>query len=195
MYFGLYERESLPAMGITQDYGYSIWDYMTGNHSLLWEQPKCLNNVFGKILQGIHPYSWEQYRCLDNVFGIIWQGISPYSWEQYRFLDNIFGIIWQGITPYTRNNTGFWIIYLGLYDRESQRTLGTTQVSVYNIWNYVTGNHSLLWEHHSWLDNVFGIIWQVITPYSGNNTGLWIQYLGLYARESLPTLGTTQVSG
>ena len=90
-FLGLYERESLPALGTTQDYGYSIWDYMTGNHSLLWEQHKCLNNVFGKILQGIHPYSWEQYRCLDNIFGTILQGITPYSWKQHRCLDTIFG--------------------------------------------------------------------------------------------------------
>ena len=32
-------------------------------------------------------------------------------------------------------------------------------------------------------------------PTLGNNTGFSIMYLGLYDRESLPTLGTTQVSG
>ena len=49
MYFGLYERESLPTLGTTQVSGYSIWDYMTGNHSLHWEQLRCMDNVFGII--------------------------------------------------------------------------------------------------------------------------------------------------
>ena len=59
-------------------------------------------------------------------------------------------------------------MYLGLYNRESLPTLG-------NI--------------HRFLDNVFGIICQGITPYSGNNTGVWIMYFGLYDKESFPTLG------
>ena len=53
----------------------------------------------------------------------------------------------------------------------------------------MTGNHSLLWEQHKFIDGVFGIICQGFTPYSGNNTGVWIMYLGLYDRESLPTVG------
>ena len=32
-------------------------------------------------------------------------------------------------------------------------------------------------------------------PTLGDNTGVWILYLGLYDRESLPTLGTPQVTG
>ena len=46
--------------------------------------------------------------------------------------------------PTLGNNTGVWILYLGLYDRESLPTLGTPQVSGYSIWEYMTGNHSLL---------------------------------------------------
>ena len=138
----IYDRESLPTLGTTQVSGSCIWDYLTGNHSLLWEQHKCLNNVYGKIWQGITPYSWEQHRCLNNVFGTIWQGITPYS----------------------GNNTGVLIVYLGLYDRESLSTLGTTQIYGYSIWDYMPRNHSLLWEQHRCLDNVFGIIWQGITP-------------------------------
>ena len=53
----------------------------------------------------------------------------------------------------------------------------------------MTGNHSLLWEQHRYLDHLFGIICQGITPYSGNKIGVWIMYLGLYDRESLPTVG------
>ena len=53
----------------------------------------------------------------------------------------------------------------------------------------MTGNYSLLWEQHMSMDGVFGIICQGITLYSGNNTGVWIMYLGLYDRESFPTLG------
>ena len=55
-------------------------------------------------------------------------------------------------------NTGVWIMYLGQYDRESLPTLGSPQVSVYSILEYKTGNHSLLWEEHRCLDNVFGTI-------------------------------------
>ena len=101
MYLGLYERESFSTLGTPQVYGYSIWDYMPRNHSLLWEQHRCLDNVFGIIWQGITPYFWEQHNCLDNVFGIIWPGITPYSWEQHNCLDNVFGTILQGITPYS----------------------------------------------------------------------------------------------
>ena len=118
---------------------------MTGNHSLLREQHKCLNNVFGTI--------------------------------------------WQEISPYTGNNTSVWIMYLGLYERKWLPTLGTTQVYEYNIWDYMPGNHSLLWEQHRYLDYLFGTIWQVITPYTGNNTSVWIMYLGRYDKVSLPTLG------
>ena len=53
----------------------------------------------------------------------------------------------------------------------------------------MTGNHSLLWEQHKCLNNVIRTICQETSPYSGNNTGVWIMYLGLYYRESLPTLG------
>ena len=125
----IYDRESLPNLGTTHVSGSCIWDYMTGNHSQLWEQHKCLNNVFRKIWQGNTPYSWEQHRCLNNLFGTIRQGITTYSWEQHRCLDNVFGIISQGITPYTTNTTGFWIQYLGLQNMELFLTLGTTQVS------------------------------------------------------------------
>ena len=52
----------------------------------------------------------------------------------------------------------------------------------------MTGNHSLLWEQHRFMDTAFGIICQGITPYSGNNPGVWIKYLGFYDVESLPTL-------
>ena len=55
MYFGLYDRESLPTLGTTQVYGYSIWDYMPGNNSLLWEQYRFLDNVFGTIQQESPP--------------------------------------------------------------------------------------------------------------------------------------------
>ena len=91
--------------------------------------------------------------------------------------------------PTLGNNTGVWIMNLGLYDREPLPTLGTTQVSGYSIWDNMTGNHSLLWEQHRFMDTVFGIICQGITPYSRNNTGFWIQYLGQYDSKSLPTLG------
>ena len=67
--------------------------------------------------------------------------------------------------------------------------LGTTQLSGYCIWDYMTGNHSLLWEQHRFMDTVFGIICQGITPYTGKNTGVWTMYLGLYDRESLHTVG------
>ena len=53
----------------------------------------------------------------------------------------------------------------------------------------MTGNHSLHWAKHKCLNNVFGTIGEEITPYSGNNTGVWIMYLVLYYKESLPTLG------
>ena len=81
----------------------------------------------------------------------------------------------------------------------------------------MTGNHSLLWEQQKFMDTVFGTTRQGVIRYSGNKTGVWtmylglynrkslpthgkntvvwIMYLGLYDRESLPTLGTTQVSG
>ena len=49
MYLGLYDRDSLPTLGTTHVYGYSIWDYKPGNHSLPWEQYRCLDNVFGII--------------------------------------------------------------------------------------------------------------------------------------------------
>ena len=32
-------------------------------------------------------------------------------------------------------------------------------------------------------------------PTLGNNTGVWIMYLGFYDMESLPTLGKKKVSG
>ena len=57
----------------------------------------------------------------------------------------------------------------------------------------MTGNHSLLREQHKFIDTVFGIICQGFTPHSRNNTGFWIQYLGLYDSESLPTLGNNTV--
>ena len=60
--------------------------------------------------------------------------------------------------PTLGNNTAVWLLYLGLYDRESLPTLGTTQVYGYSIWDYMPGNHSLLWEKHRSLDNVFGIV-------------------------------------
>ena len=63
-------------------------------------------------------------------------------------------------------------MYLGLYDRESLPTLGTPQVSGYSIWDYKTGNHSLLWEQNRFSDTAIGIICQGITPYSGNNTSV-----------------------
>ena len=53
----------------------------------------------------------------------------------------------------------------------------------------MTGNHSLLWEQHRFMDTVFWIICQGITPYSGNNTGVSIMYFGLYDMEPLPTFG------
>ena len=53
----------------------------------------------------------------------------------------------------------------------------------------MTGNHSLLWEKHSFMNKVFGIICQGINPFSGNNTGVWKMYFGLYDRESLHTVG------
>ena len=56
------------------------------------------------------------------------------------------------------NNTDVWIMYLGLYENESLPTLGVTQVSGYSISDYNTGNHSLHWEQHRCLDNVFGTI-------------------------------------
>ena len=85
-------------------------------------------------------------------------------------------------------------MYLGLYERESLPTLGTTQVSGYSIWDYMIweymkSNHSLLWEQCRCLDNVFGTILQESPPTLGNNTGVWIMYLGIYDRESLPILG------
>ena len=52
----------------------------------------------------------------------------------------------------------------------------------------MTGNHSLLYEHHRFLDTVFGTTRQGIIPYTWNKTGVWIMYLGIYIRESLPTL-------
>ena len=54
----------------------------------------------------------------------------------------------------------------------------------------MTGNRSLLWEQHCFMDTVFGIICQGITPYSGNNRDVWIKYLGIYDRESVPSVGT-----
>ena len=89
---------------------------------------------------------------------------------------------WDSLTT-LGNNTGVWIMYLRLYERESLPTLGSAQVSGYSIWDYITGNHYLHWEQHRFMDTVFGIICQGITPYSGNNTGVWIMYLGLYEME------------
>ena len=66
------------------------------------------------------------------------------------------GLYYRESLPTLGNKTGVWIMYLGIYARESLLTLGTTQVSGYNIWDYVTGIHSLLWEQHRCLDNVFG---------------------------------------
>ena len=68
--------------------------------------------------------------------------------------------------PTLGNNTGVWLLYLGLYDRESLPTLRKPQDSGYSIWDYNTGNHSLHLEQHRFLDNVFGNIYQGITPYS-----------------------------
>ena len=68
------------------------------------------------------------------------------------------GIYERESVPTLGNNTGVWIMYLGLYDRESLPTLGTTQVYGFSNWDYMPGNHSLLWEQYKCLDNVLGNI-------------------------------------
>ena len=93
--------------------------------------------------------------------------------EQHRFMDRVFGIICQGITPYSGNYTGVWIMYLGLYDRESLPTLGNNKT----VWIIYLG----LYERES-------------LPTLRNNACIWIMYLGIYDRQSLTTLGKTQVS-
>ena len=94
-------------------------------------------------------------------------------WKQHKFMNTVFGIICQGITLYSRNNTGFWIQYLSLYDSESLPTLGNnTGVWIMYLGLYMSWNHSLLWEQHWYMDHAFGTIRQVITPYSGNNTSV-----------------------
>ena len=80
-------------------------------------------------------------------------------WEQHRFMDTVFGIISQGITPYSGNNTGVWIMYLGLYDRESLPTVGNnTTVWIMYFGLYDKGIIPYSWELHNCLDNVFRII-------------------------------------
>ena len=69
-----------------------------------------------------------------------------------------FGLYDRESLPTLGNNTVVCVMYLGLYEWESLPTLGTPQVSGYSIRDYNTGNHSLLWEQHRCLDNVFGII-------------------------------------
>ena len=59
MYLGLYDRDSLPTLGTTQ-----VSVYL--DTGIIWEQHKCI-----MYLGGNHSLPWEQYRCLDNVFGII----------------------------------------------------------------------------------------------------------------------------
>ena len=50
------------------------------------------------------------------------------------------------------------------------------------------GNNTDVWIMY------LGIYDRESLPTLGNNTGVWIMYLGLYDREALPTLGTTQLS-
>ena len=68
-------------------------------------------------------------------------------------MDTAFGIISQGITPYPGNNTGVWIMYLGLYDMESLRTVG---------------NNTTVWIMY------LGLCERESLPTLGNNTTVWI---------------------
>ena len=59
----------------------------------------------------------------------------------------------------------------------------------------MTRNQSLLLGTTGVRIIYLGLYYKETLPTLGNNTGVWIMYLGLYDRESLPTLGTTQISG
>ena len=109
---------------------------MTGNHSLLW----------------------EQHRFTDTAIGIICQGITPYSGNNTCVWVMCLGLYDMEPLPTVGNNTTVWIMYFGLHDRESFPTLGNN-ITVWIMYlEYMTGNHSLLWEQHRCRDNVFVII-------------------------------------
>ena len=89
----------------------------------------------------------------------ILQGITPYSWEQHSFLDNVFLKFWEEISPNSGNNTGFWIMYLGIYDRESIPTLGNnTGFWIMYLGLYHRESPPNLGNKSRCLDNVFGNI-------------------------------------
>ena len=74
---------------------------------------------------------------------MICQGITPYSGDNTGVSIMYFGLYDREPLPTVGNNTVFWIMYSGLFDKKSLPTLGTIQVSG-SIWEYMTGNHSLL---------------------------------------------------